>query len=210
MLECCDSQDPTHSRKTLGDRRDRHHPPLAFIPPASKSASDRETVRPSAAARIGPPKRHEFSGPKGEDLAINLNVLTDAQLENFKKILEALGVGRSGQECYLSRRQAAEEAAKLRGYGLKQIESSRLRFGGILAQAALLAGKLPDPVCVVSAIREQHRLWRQCAKKKRTQPIIMRLTGREAEIDRDYPLTGHAAGTPKSTLMTRRDIRAAC
>ena len=49
---------------------------------------------------------------------------------------------------------------------------------------ALLTGKLPDPVRVVSPIREQHRSWRQGAEKDRTQPIVMRLTRREGEMDR--------------------------
>lgn len=49
---------------------------------------------------------------------------------------------------------------------------------------SLLASKLPDPVGVVSAIREQHRLGRQGAEENRTQPVIMRLTGREGEMDR--------------------------
>src|SRR5947209_5148602 len=35
----------------------------------------------------------------------------------------------------------------------------------------LLAGKLPDPVSIVSAIREQHRLWKQGAEENRTQAI---------------------------------------
>src|SRR5258708_1689687 len=49
---------------------------------------------------------------------------------------------------------------------------------------ALLAGKLPDPVRIVSTIREQHRLWKQGAEENRTQPIVMRLTGRESDLDR--------------------------
>ena len=48
---------------------------------------------------------------------------------------------------------------------------------------SLLAGKLPDPVRVVSTIREQHRLWKQGAEQNRTQPIVMNLTGREGEMD---------------------------
>jgi hypothetical protein len=53
----------------------------------------------------------------------------------------------------------------------------------------LLSGKLPDPVRVVSTIREQHRLWKQGAEENRTQPTIVRFTGREGEMDR------HAIGT---------------
>src|ERR1700757_1082552 len=48
---------------------------------------------------------------------------------------------------------------------------------------ALLTGKLPDPVRVVSPIREQHRSWKQGAEKDRTQPIVVRLTRREGEMD---------------------------
>jgi len=47
----------------------------------------------------------------------------------------------------------------------------------------LLAGKLPDPVRVVSTIREQHRLWEQSAEENRTQPIVVCLTGRQREMD---------------------------
>ena len=32
--------------------------------------------------------------------------------------------------------------------------------------------------------QEQHRLRKQCAEQNRTQPVVMRLTGREGEIDR--------------------------
>lgn len=49
---------------------------------------------------------------------------------------------------------------------------------------SLLAGKLPDPVGLVAAIREQHRLGKQCAEQNRTQPVVMRLAGREGEMDR--------------------------
>jgi hypothetical protein len=49
---------------------------------------------------------------------------------------------------------------------------------------SLLARKLPDPVRVVSAIREQHRLREQGAEESRAQPIVMRFTGREGEMDR--------------------------
>jgi hypothetical protein len=49
---------------------------------------------------------------------------------------------------------------------------------------ALLAGKLPDPVGVVSAIREQHRLGKQAAEESRTQPVVMRLARREGEMHR--------------------------
>ena len=50
---------------------------------------------------------------------------------------------------------------------------------------SLLAGKLPDPVSVVSTIREQHRSWEQGAEKNGTQPIVMRLTRREGEMERE-------------------------
>jgi hypothetical protein len=49
---------------------------------------------------------------------------------------------------------------------------------------SLLAGKLPDPVRMLSTICEQHRLWKQCAEKNRTQPIVVRLTRREGEMYR--------------------------
>jgi hypothetical protein len=49
---------------------------------------------------------------------------------------------------------------------------------------ALLAGELPDPIRVVSTICEQHRLRKQGAEKNRTQPIVVRLTGRQSEMDR--------------------------
>ena len=46
------------------------------------------------------------------------------------------------------------------------------------------AGKLPDPVQVVPAIREQHCLWEQCAEENRTQPIVVRLAWCEGEMNR--------------------------
>jgi hypothetical protein len=48
----------------------------------------------------------------------------------------------------------------------------------------LLTGKLPDPIRVVSTICEQHRLWKQGAEENRTQPIVVRVTGREGQTDR--------------------------
>ncbi|MDA9504266.1 hypothetical protein XI09_05780 [Bradyrhizobium sp. CCBAU 11386] len=48
----------------------------------------------------------------------------------------------------------------------------------------MLAGKFPDPVRVVSAIREQHCLWEQCAEENRAQPIVVRLTWCEGEMNR--------------------------
>src|SRR6266567_2337260 len=59
-------------------------------------------------------------------------------------------------------------------YGLKQIGSLRFRFGGMFAHAPC---RQPDPVRVVSTIREQHRLWEQSAEENRTQPIVVSLTG---------------------------------
>ena len=47
----------------------------------------------------------------------------------------------------------------------------------------MLADKLPDPVSVVSTIREQHRLWQQRAEETRAQPIVVCLTGREGKTD---------------------------
>ena len=48
-----------------------------------------------------------------------------------------------------------------------------------------LAGEqAPYPIRVVSAICKQHRLWKQGAEEHRTQPIVVRLTGREGEMDR--------------------------
>ena len=48
---------------------------------------------------------------------------------------------------------------------------------------SLLAGKFPDPVRVVSTIREQHRLRKQRAEQSRTQPIVVRFAWREREMD---------------------------
>jgi hypothetical protein len=59
-----------------------------------------------------------------------------------------------------------------------------ISFRQNVCPCALLAGKLPDPVRVVSTICEQHRLWKQGAEEHRTQPIVVRLTGREGEMDR--------------------------
>ena len=50
--------------------------------------------------------------------------------------------------------------------------------------SSLLAGKLPDPVGVVAAIREQHRLGKHGAEEDRTKPIVVRFTGREGKTDR--------------------------
>ena len=47
----------------------------------------------------------------------------------------------------------------------------------------LAVGQAPDPVRVVSTIREQHCLWEQRAEQNRTQPIVVRFTGREGEMD---------------------------
>jgi hypothetical protein len=49
---------------------------------------------------------------------------------------------------------------------------------------AVAEDKLPDPIRVVSTIREQHRLWKEGAEENRTQPIVVRLTRREREMDR--------------------------
>src|SRR3954453_13645959 len=59
-----------------------------------------------------------------------------------------------------------------------------ISFRRNVCPCSLLAGKLPDPVCVVSTIREEHRLWRQGTQKNRTQPVVMRLTRREGEMNR--------------------------
>ena len=47
-----------------------------------------------------------------------------------------------------------------------------------------LSSKLPNPIRVISTIREQHRLWKQGAEKNPTQPIVVRFAGRECEVDR--------------------------
>jgi hypothetical protein len=60
----------------------------------------------------------------------------------------------------------------------------RLRFGGMFAPCSLLSSKLPDPVGLVPTICEQHRFWKQGAEENRTQPIVVHLTGRESEMDR--------------------------
>jgi hypothetical protein len=46
-----------------------------------------------------------------------------------------------------------------------------------------LSSKLPDPIRVVSTIREQHRLRKQRAEQSRTQPIVVRFAWREREMD---------------------------
>ena len=77
----------------------------------------------------------------------------------------------------------------------------------------LLASKLPDPVGVIAAIREQHRLWKQGAEENRAQPVVVRLTRREGEMDRQaigvhdrVNLAGQA--TPRAThilMIVARD-----
>jgi hypothetical protein len=59
-------------------------------------------------------------------------------------------------------------------YGLKQIGSLRFRFGWNVCPRSLLAGKRPDPVSVVSTIREQHGLWEQRAEENRNGPSLRR------------------------------------
>ena len=49
---------------------------------------------------------------------------------------------------------------------------------------ALLAGECPNPVRVISSICQQHGSWLQSGQEHRTEPIVMRLTGREAELHR--------------------------
>jgi predicted phosphate transport protein (TIGR00153 family) len=67
-----------------------------------------------------------------------------------------------------------EQVDQLHDHGRKQL----------FRPCSLLTGELPDPIRVVSTIREQHRLWKQDAEENRTQPVIMRFTGREGEMDR--------------------------
>ena len=80
-----------------------------------------------------------------------------------------------GRQLVISGRDAPFDQV---GRGLK-IGLLRLRFGGILAHAPCRAGKLPDPVRVVSAIRKP-----------------------DNRHFRDFPLTGRTADMPKSPLMT--------
>jgi hypothetical protein len=49
---------------------------------------------------------------------------------------------------------------------------------------ALLTGKCPDPVRIISAIRQQHCVWAQFAQENRAKLIVVRLTGRETELHR--------------------------
>ena len=53
-----------------------------------------------------------------------------------------------------------------------------------MAHAPLLGGKLPDPVGVIATIGEQHRFGLQARQEYRAQPIVVRLTGRQREPDR--------------------------
>lgn len=50
---------------------------------------------------------------------------------------------------------------------------------GSIDRLHLLTGKLPNPNRVVYTICEQHRLRKQGAEENRTQPIVVRFTGRE-------------------------------
>ena len=89
----------------------------------------------------------------------------------------------------------------------------RFRFGGMFCPCTLLAGKLPDPVGVAAAIREQHRLGKQGAEENRTKPVL-RLTWREREMDRQaigvhdrMNLTGQAPSRATHVLMARAGPR---
>lgn len=66
--------------------------------------------------------------------------------------------------------------------GLKSDQVLRFRLGGMFAQCSQLAGKFPEPIRVVSAIREQHRLRKHGAEKNRAQQIILRLAKREGAL----------------------------
>ena len=56
-----------------------------------------------------------------------------------------------------------------------------VHFGGYVGPSALLVYERSDPVGIVAAIRQHHRLRAQSGQKHRTKPIVMRLTGSEAE-----------------------------
>jgi hypothetical protein len=88
----------------------------------------------------------------------------------------------------------------------------RLRFGGILAQApcwrasslGALERKNPKDAVQDAPVvdtRNATRLVRMATDASNRQ-------NRNRHF-RDYPLTGHAAGTPKSTLMTQSGCRTA-
>jgi hypothetical protein len=90
-------------------------------------------------------------------------------------------------------------------------EADRVRaiaFRRDVCPRALLIGERPDPVSVIASICQQHRSWAQSGQEHRTEPIVMRLTGREAEAKRStigvhdgVNLEGRAA---RSHLRRRR------
>jgi hypothetical protein len=59
-----------------------------------------------------------------------------------------------------------------------------ISFRRNVRSCSLLASLLPDPVGVIATIREQHRMGKQGAEEDRTQPVVVRLTGSESEMDR--------------------------
>ena len=59
-----------------------------------------------------------------------------------------------------------------------------------------------DPIRVVSTIREQHRLWKQGAEENRTQPIVVRLTRREREMDRQAIRVHHRVNLAGQALRS--------
>jgi hypothetical protein len=62
-----------------------------------------------------------------------------------------------------------------------------------IGPCSLLAGELPDPIRVVSTICGQHRLRKQRAEKNRTQLVVVRLAGRQSEMDRQATLVSTSA-----------------
>ncbi len=49
-------------------------------------------------------------------------------------------------------------------------------------------------------------MWRQCAEKNRTQPIIVRLTGREGEVDRQTVGVHHRVNLVRQAPSRATDI----
>jgi hypothetical protein len=47
---------------------------------------------------------------------------------------------------------------------------------------AFVAGKRSDPVGIITAIRQQHCMWAQFTQQNRAKLIVVRLTGREADL----------------------------
>jgi len=121
----------------------------------------------------------------GVDSIARSQIRIDASLTNAKQLAASLSDRVAiRRTCLIVLKEPFDQVARAIQIRAEADQVFAISFRWNVCPCTLLAGKLPDLVGVVAAIRKKLRLGKQGTEENRTKPIVVRLTSREREMDR--------------------------